>query len=223
MSHTRSVRSAAIIAAVGLAALSPVIASGAKTLYAKPTIDTTTTEPSNRWLKGLKAKHKQLFDSPAPAGGIPLVHVMNYYDTYNKAFGVKDADIDAVLTFYGATTFYGLNDAAWSKYALGEFLDVKDESGKPTAANPWRSAPVVLGMTLAPASIEALQKRGATMILCNNALQIFSGLLAQKRGLDAKVVYEDLKSNILPGVELIPGMVVAVEQAAKAGLSYHRQ
>jgi hypothetical protein len=36
-------------------------------------------------------------------------------------------------------------------------------------------------------------------------------------------VYEDLKANILPGVELIPGMVVAVEQAANAGLSYHRQ
>ena len=61
------------------------------------------------------------------------------------------------------------------------------------------------------------------MILCNNALQIFAGLLAQKRGLDSQAVYEDLKANILPGVELIPGMVVAVEQAQRAGLSYHRQ
>jgi hypothetical protein len=36
-------------------------------------------------------------------------------------------------------------------------------------------------------------------------------------------VYEDLKANILPGVELVPAMVIAVEQAARAGLSYHRQ
>ena len=224
MSHARTVvRSTAITAALGLVALSPVIASRASTLHAQPTAAVGTIEPSSRWLNGLKAKHKQLFDSPSPAGGIPLVHVMNYYDTYNKAFGVKDADIDAVLTFYGATTFHGLSDDAWSKYALGEFLEVKDETGKAATANPWRAAPVVLGMTLAPASIEALQKRGATMILCNNALQIFSGLLAQKRGLDAKVVYEDLKANILPGVELVPGMVVAVEQATRAGLSYHRQ
>jgi intracellular sulfur oxidation DsrE/DsrF family protein len=78
-------------------------------------------------------------------------------------------------------------------------------------------------MTLPPASIEALQKRGATFIICNNALQIFSGMLASKRGLDAKVVYEDLKANILPGVELVPAMVIAIEQAARAGLSYHRQ
>jgi hypothetical protein len=224
MLNTRTTaRRHAIAASLTILAAATVVTERVAARAAEPVAASSSVEPSNRWLDGLKAKHRQFFDAPAPAGGIPLVHVMNYYDTYNKAFGVKDADIDAVLTFYGATTFYGLNDAAWSKYALGEFLDVKDESGKPTVANPWRSAPVVLGMTLAPASIESLQKRGATMILCNNALQIFSGLLAQKRGLDAKVVYEDLKSNILPGVELIPGMVVAVEQAAKAGLSYHRQ
>jgi intracellular sulfur oxidation DsrE/DsrF family protein len=148
---------------------------------------------------------------------------MNYYDTYNKAFNVKDADIDAVLTFYGSTTFYGLNDAAWAKYQLGEFLETNDATGKPATANPWRTAPVFLNMTLPQASIESLHKRGATFILCNNALTIFSSLVAQKRGLDANVVYQDLKANILPEVELVPGMVVAVEQAQRAGLSYHRQ
>jgi intracellular sulfur oxidation DsrE/DsrF family protein len=181
-------------------------------------------EPSDNWLKGLTAKHRQFFDAPAPAGGIPLVHVMNYYDTYNKAYGVKDRDIDAVLTFYGSTTFHGINDAMWAKYRLGEFLEITDPAtGKPATANPWRSAPVILGMTIPPASIEGLQKRGATFIVCNNALQIFSGLLATKRGLDPAVVYQDLNANILPGVELVPGMVVAVEQAARAGLTYHRQ
>ena len=75
-------------------------------------------------------------------------------------------------------------------------------------------------MTIAPASIESLHKRGATFILCNNALQIFAGLLAQKRGLDAGVVYQDLKANILPGVYLVPAMVVAINQAQKNGCSY---
>jgi hypothetical protein len=179
--------------------------------------------PADNWLKGLNGKHKQFFDFPATGGGIPLVHLMNYYDTYNKAYGIPDSDIDAVGTFYGSTTFHALNDAMWAKYQLGEFLKENDGSGKPATANPWRTAPVVLGMTLAPASIESLQKRGATFIVCNNALTIFSGLLAQARGLDAKVVYDDLRANILPGVELIPGMVVAIEQAQRAGLSYHRQ
>ena len=215
-------RRSAIAASLSIVAGSAII-SRAGALHAKPTT-TSTVEPSSRWLQGLKAKHRQFFDAPSPNGGIALVHVMNYYDTYNKAFGVKDTDINAVLTFYGGTTFYGLNDAVWAKYQLGEFLETNDPStGKPATSNPWRAAPVVLGLTLPSASIESLHKRGATLILCNNALTIFSGLLAAKRGLDAKVVYEDLKANILPGVDLVPGMVVAVEQAQRAGLSYHRQ
>jgi hypothetical protein len=215
-------RRSALAASLSIVAGSAII-SRAGALHAKPT-PTSTVEPSSRWLKGLTAKHRQFFDAPAANGGIALVHVMNYYDTYNKAFGVKDADIDAVLTFYGGTTFYGLNDAVWAKYQLGEFLETNEPStGKPATSNPWRTAPVILGMTLPAASIESLHKRGATLILCNNALQIFSGLLAAKRGLDSKVVYEDLKANILPGVDLVPGMVVAVEQAQRAGLSYHRQ
>jgi hypothetical protein len=216
-------------AALGLVMTTAIVAGAAATQYAASvqTASASTTEviePSSNWLKGLTAKHKQFFDSPAPAGGIGLVHIMNYYDTYNKAFNVKDADIDAVLTFYGGTTFFGVNDAMWAKYKLGEFINENDPtSGKPATANPWRTEPVILGMTIAPASIESLHKRGATFILCNNALTIFSNILAQKRGLDPKTVYADLKANMLPEVQLVPGMVVAVEQAAKAGLSYHRQ
>jgi len=191
-------------------------------LNAKPTTP-TSIEPSDNWLRGLKAKHKQFFDNPSPNGGIALVHVMNYYETYNKAYHVSDSDINAVLTFYGGTTLYALNDAAWGKYRLGEFLDAKDAAGTPATANPWRSAPVVLGLTIPGASIESLQKRGATLIVCNNALQIFSGLVAQKRGLDEKTVYEDFKANIIPGIEPVPAMVIAVEQAQRAGLTYHRQ
>ena len=226
MSTTRIIsRRTAIATSLAIMTALGVAASRVTPLQARPASTTTgPVEPSNRWLDGLKAKHRQFFDAPAPNGGIALVHVMNYYDTYNKAFGVKDVDVKAVLTFYGATTFYALNDAVWAKYKLGEFLDATDPAtGKPATANPWRSAPVILGMTLPSASIESLSSRGATLILCNNALSIFAGLLAQKRGLATNVVYEDLKANILPGIDLVPGMVIAVEQAQRAGLSYHRQ
>lgn len=225
MSTARSMARRSLIAAtLGLVALTATAATRGGPADPKAAPAAASVQPSNRWLDGLKASHKQFFDTPTPNGGVPLVHVMNYYDTYNSAFGVKDADIDAVLTFYGATTFYGLNDAMWAKYRLGEFLDTVDPvTGKAAIANPWRSTPTILGMQIPAAGIEALHGRGATFILCNNALGIFSSILAQKRGLDPKVVYEDMKANILPGVDLIPGMVIAVEQAARAGLSYHRQ
>jgi hypothetical protein len=217
-------RRAAVMTAVAAMVVTGHTMARATSLEATPASDRITKEPSDRWLDGLKAKHRQLFDAPAPAGGIPLVHVMNYYDTYNKAYRVNDADIDGVLTFYGSTTFYGINDAMWAKYQLGEFLDTRDPAtGKPATANPWRSAPSILGMSLPGASIETLHKRGATFILCNNALQIFAGMLASKRGLEPTAVYTDLKANILPQVDLVPAMVIAVEQATRAGLSYHRQ
>jgi hypothetical protein len=227
-SITRAVaRTSMMIASVAVAATVTIAAARVGVAAAEPAKALATRpgpkEPSNKWLDGLTSKHKQFFDAPTANGGVPLVHVMNYYDTYNKAFNVKDADIDAVLTFYGATTFYGLNDAAWAKYQIGEFLETNDATGKPATANPWRAAPVVLGMTLPQASLESLHKRGATLILCNNALTIFSALLAQKRGLDPNAVYQDMKANILPEVDLVPGMVIAVEQAQRAGLSYHRQ
>jgi intracellular sulfur oxidation DsrE/DsrF family protein len=111
----------------------------------------------------------------------------------------------------------------WAKYRLGEELALNGADGRPATLNPWRSAPQILGMTLPQASIESLQQRGATFIICNNALEIFAALLAQKRGLDPKVVYEDMKANILPGVTLVPAMVIAVEKAQAAGFTYQRQ
>jgi hypothetical protein len=218
------------LATVGivLAAAAAVAASRseatATTANSAPTSALTLPAPPDNWLKGLNGKHRQLFDSPAPAGGIPLVHIMNYYDTLNRDYGVKDDAIDAVGTFYGSTTLYGVNDAMWAKYKLGEFLETNDPAtGKPATVNPWRTTPNVMGMSLPQASVESLQRRGATFLLCNNALTIFAGMVAKARGLQTDAVYADLKSNILPGVELIPGMVVAIGQAHAAGLSYHRQ
>ena len=208
-------------AAIGATGLALAASVSAMSVATHP-LGSHSASYANAWLKN-SAKHRQLFDTPAPAGGIPLVHMMNYYETWNKAYGVGDKNINAVGTFYGATTFFGVSDAMWAKYKLGEFLGEKDGAGAPATKNPWREAPVILGMEIRPASIESLQKRGATFILCNNALEIFSGLLAKSRGLEAAVVYADLKANILPNVELIPGMVVAIEQAHAAGLSYHRQ
>jgi hypothetical protein len=210
-------KTALTLAAVGIVATG-AIASTNRSLEAK------SIAPADAWLKkAATAKYRQLFDSPTPGGGIPLVHIMNYQDTWNKAYNVPDKNINAIGTFYGATTFFGVNDAMWAKYRLGEFLKENDGTGQPATKNPWREAPSILGMELRPASIESLQKRGASFILCNNALTIFSGMLAKARGLEADAVYADLKANILPGVELIPGMVVAIEQAQSAGISYHRQ
>ena len=176
------------------------------------------------WINGLKGAHRQVFDGPDPAGGIMLIHMLNYYNTYNNAYGVADAEINAVGTFYGGTTLHGLNDAMWAKYRLGEFLNINDpDTNAPAVKNPWRTNPEILGMRIAAASVEALQRRGSAFILCNNALTFFARSVAQARGLQADAVYNDMKANMIPGVVLVPGMVVALEKAQKAGMTYQRQ
>jgi intracellular sulfur oxidation DsrE/DsrF family protein len=216
-----------LLLAAAILAGAAILATAARPFPGVPDARTPATglaQSPDAWLAALTGKHRQLFDAPQPDGGIPLVHIMNYYDTYNQAYNVPDKDINAVLTFYGGTTFYGLKDAMWAKYKLGEFLKTNDPAtAKPAVANPWRVSPTVIGMQLPQASVESLQKRGATFIVCNNALTIFSGLVAKAQGLDAQAVYADMKANILPGVTLVPAMVIAIEKAQKQGLSYHRQ
>jgi intracellular sulfur oxidation DsrE/DsrF family protein len=174
------------------------------------------------WLDAITAPNRMLFDAGAPLGGIPLIHVLNYYDSYNKAYNVPDKDVDAIFTFYGSITFRGLNDAMWAKYRLGEFMSENDAAGAPLTANPWRTAPIILGGPIPAASIEGLQKRGATFILCNNALTIYAGRVAAARNLDPAAVYADMKANILPDVTLVPAMVIAIDKAQQRGISYHK-
>jgi hypothetical protein len=38
-------------------------------------------QPSNHWLDGLRAKHKQFFDNQSPNGGIALGQVFEHHET----------------------------------------------------------------------------------------------------------------------------------------------
>ncbi len=217
-----TLRSGLRTAAVITVAAAALFATGA-TLEARSS-DADSTVAADEWLDKLTGKHRQLFDAPTPNGGLPLIHMLNYYDTYNKAYKVADRDVNAIGTFYGSTTIYGLNDATWAKYRLGEFSQTMDPNTRaPAVMNPWRTAPVIIGMAMPPASIESLQKRGATFIICSNAIDVFAMLVGNARGVPAATVNADFRANLLPGVVLVPGMVVAIEKAQERRIAYAAQ
>lgn len=193
------------------------------TLGAAPPTDAPPAPAAPAWLTALDAPHRMLFDAPQPAGAVPLVHALNYYESWKAAEGVGDDAIDAVITLYGGTTFHGLDDAMWAKYGLGEVMGQMTLEGTPYTTNPWRVDPVFDGNRLPVAGIESLSGRGATFLLCNNALTYFAGKVAAAHGMDAEAVYTDMKAHILPQVTLVPAMVVALDQAQQDGVSYHRQ
>lgn len=218
----RTFRRVALLATLSVVAVAATRFTGPVVTAEVPT--SVSSEFQDQWLKNLNGQHRQLFDSPQPVGGIPLVHIMNFMNTYNRVYNVSDAQINTVGTFYGATTFHALNDAMWTKYRIAEFLQgIGVDGGTGGSPNPWRAEPQILGMTIADASIESLQKRGTRFIVCNNALGIFATLLANAQGLEAEQVLAEMKANVLPGVEIVPAMVIAIGQGQNAGLAYHRQ
>lgn len=186
------------------------------------TPDAAAVEPASDWIDLVDAPNRMLFDSPNSNDGAALIHALNYLNSWNAA-GVPDEEIDAVITFYGATTFHGLEDVVWERYGLGEVMGERDLVGTPFTTNPWLTSPIVDGGALPVASIESLAGRGATFLLCNNALTFLAGKVAAARGLDADAVYADMQAHILPDVTLVPAMVVALDRAQQAGISYHRQ
>jgi intracellular sulfur oxidation DsrE/DsrF family protein len=71
--------------------------------------------------------------------------------------------------------------------------------------------------------IESLQKIGARFLLCANALGIWCLELEARGKGKASDIDKELRANLLPGVTIVPAMVIAIEKAQEAGIKYNRQ
>jgi len=183
----------------------------------------TTVGGADRWLDRLDGDERQLFDFPDPRDGVPLGHIRHFYDTYNEVYGVEDRRVNAVGTFYGKTIPFAFDDRTWARLRLGELLEVADpETGRAADRNPWRVAPHVRGVLTREASIEALQARGVIFLACQAAVRSLASKLAARDGGSPAAAASALEAALLPGVELVPSMVVAIQRAQQRGLSYYR-
>lgn len=181
----------------------------------------------DKWLDGLTATHRQLFDFNAHGDGIGLIHMYNFIETHKAAYSVTEKDINVVGTFYGGTTPLAWNDAMWAKYKIGQALNLTDPTTKAPLVRNWfnhyqQGDPVFFNGLLAAASIESLMKRGATFIMCNNAFRLWVGRLASMGLGKVEEIEPDIRKNLLPGVITVPAMVIAVNRAQKKGLTYMR-
>lgn len=186
--------------------------------------------PDDRWLATLRGKHRMIFDMPVPAGGLPIIHVRNFVDTYKTAYDLAAPDVNTVVGLYYLTTALAFTDAMWAKYQLGGVAQVTDsETGKPAVRNVlWKprdgmqTLPIAGGPVAPPndASMTALQARGVVFILCNNALNFWANAIATASKQEAAAVREELVAHLVPGVEIVPAMVIAIQQAQARGASY---
>jgi len=67
-----------------------------------------------------------------------------------------------------------------------------------------------------------LRERGALLLVCNLALGNLGGRLAAKTKRDPASVRAELRSGLLPGVEIVPSGIFGVMRAQEAGCTYMR-
>jgi len=188
----------------------------------------------DKWLTGLNGRHRCLFDFPLHGGGLPLIHMYNFINTYKAAYSEPPTAVNTVGTFYGppggnASIPLAWNDTVWEKYKIGELMSLTDpETKAPSKRNlffrPRAGDPVLANGAFAVAGIENLQKLGATFLMCNNAFMMWVGYLSGSgsKGNPAEIE-RDIRANLLPRVITVPAMVIAIEKAQTKGVAYNRQ
>lgn len=164
------------------------------------------------WLQGLTGKHRQFFDVASPRDGRALARVVNFLDAYVEAYAMKDSDLNAVVGAHSGGLALLFNDAIWSKYELGKRHSENDPlTSAPAVRNPYGQGSAF--------SVATLQKRGARFIACARSIRRLSAELAREGG-RADEIRAELEANLLPGVTSVPAMVVAINRAQEAGLTY---
>lgn len=217
-------------------------AAAASLPFASAGVQAQTAGPDD-WIRGVRGANRCLFDFPQHKNGAPLLHILNYLNTYNDAYKAGAGQVAAVGTFYSmgqqSSISLGFNDAMWQKYGLGAYLGLNDAAGKPYVRNVFNrptgaDAHLLIAAFQVPAipalagvvpgmGIESLQKMGTKFLLCANALGAWCLELEARGKGKAADVEKDLRANLLPGVTIVPAMVIAIEKAQAAGIRYNRQ
>lgn len=229
--------------AAGAVGLPFVAASCARAAAPAAQDSAGTAHEADAWLTEVRGEHRCLFDFNKHLRGAGLDHMFNYVNTYETAYGAAPGSVGMVGTFYGigpnSSIMLGFDDAIWEKYQLGAYSGLNDANGRPYTRNVFNSPtdqddhllaeqmglPMMdaLKGALAACSVSALQARGAKFIMCANALGAWTyELEALGKGAQPAIM-EELQAHLLPGVTVVPAMVIAIEKAQAAGIRYNKQ
>jgi len=183
--------------------------------------DRASADPEfEAWLNKITGKHKMVFDVPEPNGGFGLAWARVFLNTTNDTYGTTDADNSVVVVLRHSGIPLAMESAMWAKYKFGEFLKLNDgATNAPAVRNPF--AHVKAGELPIPGmAIDELVPKGVLFGVCNVALTVFSGIFAKSMSLQADAVKKDWVANLLPGVQIVPSGVIAVNRAQEHGCAY---
>lgn len=167
----------------------------------------------------VQGRHKQIFDAVSVNNGFSMVFASVFLDTNNKASGIKDSDLGAVIVLRHEAIPIGFTDAVWTKYKFGE-LGLKDPATKQPAERNFYYHSREGDVILPGASVDALMGRGVIFGLCNVALGVLSSQRGKAIGVDAATARKDFEAGLIPGITILPSGVWGVNRAQEKGCSY---
>ncbi len=203
-------------AAVG--SISSVIASPRDEKFSAST-KANLSDPE-KWMEKIKGSHRIVFDGSTPYNSFPVIWNWAFYLTNNQT-GVPDEDITAMTVLRHDAIPLALEDRIWEKYKLGEMFKIDDNIKKASSLRNTVYEPKDGDFPLPGIDgIKALQERGAMFCVCDLALNVFSSFAAKAMEKDAKEVYNDWVSGVLPGIQIVPSGVWALGRAQEHGCGY---
>jgi len=200
---------AAAAAALGLGRSAPVGAadSGGSTNF-------------QAWLNSIHGKYRQVYDATAPNNGYALAWSHVYLTTGVEGYAVPESELGVVIVLRLAAIPLALRDDVWTKYKLGEFYKINDPATKsPAMRNPFAFTKPG-DLPFAEAALDKLIERGVRVAVCHTAIHFQSMRIAQQADVAHEVVKADFLAGILPGVQVVPSGVLAINGAQRMGCTY---
>ena len=210
-----------------LAGAAALVATGSSTrLLDAASLTDTPASPSAMehpdWMDELTARHRTVLDTAAHRNGKPLTQAKNYLDAWRDAFKAPEKEINLLIGIHGEGIPFVLTDALWTRYKIGEHYEVMDGGTKAAATvNVFTSAHAASGGLVSPdQTVEALQKRGVRFLICMNTIIGATKKLAAAGLGTAEEIRPAIMTGLLPGVIVVPAMVVALTQLQERGVKY---
>lgn len=203
-------------AALGIGGLS---AAGSSKALASTPYQSGSDMGMGSWLSKITGKHKQVFDATSVNHGFPLAFARVFLTT-NNTVGVPDADCTAVIILRHDSIPVAMESRLWEKYKLGEHFEVHNpETKAPLTQNPFYQIPKGV-LPFDDMTVDELQKRGVLFGVCDMALTFNSMRVGKKMGLEPAEIKKDWVSGLLPGIQIVPSGVLAVNRAQEHGCTY---
>lgn len=205
-----------------LALLTAPIAGARLTAHTRQAATPGQPAQSNQeWLRRLTGKHRTMFDVEKHRNGHGLGQAMSMLEVWRRDYRLEAPNVNLVLGMRGTGIPILLSDALWTRFRLGEQYEVAKPGTKDAyAVNPFSAANGSAGLVTAEQTVEALQRRGVTFLACRNTIAAASKRLSAAGFGTPEDVQQAIEGGLLPGVILVPAMLIAFTQMQERGVSY---